>query len=174
VAFLWVSGEEIGLFGSRYFADHPLVSRENIAAVINLDMVGRTKTEEDIQSDRRGLTIQGRDSVKVIGGLQSSVLMEINKKALREMGLVGNYEYNDLNHPGNYFYRSDHISFARKDIPVLFYSTGTHGDYHRVTDVEEHIDYDKFLKMTRFCYKVGYDALQYKDPIQVDNPMSGW
>jgi len=174
VGFLWVSGEEIGLFGSRYFADQPLVPLENIAAVINLDMLGRTKTEEDMESGRGGLTIQAGDSVKVIGGLQSSILMEINKNALREMGLAGNYVYNDLNHPGNYFYRSDHVSFAQKDIPVLFYSTGTHRDYHRVTDVEERIDYEKFLKMTRFCYHVGYRVAQYKDPIQVDNPMSGW
>ena len=174
IGILWVSAEEIGLFGSQYFADHPLVAIENIAAVINLDMLGRTRTEEDVQSTRSGLTIQAGDSVKVIGGLQSKVLMDINKKTLDEMGLVGNYTYNDTNHPDRYFYRSDHINFARKDIPVLFYSTGTHRDYHMLTDVEERIDYDKYLKMTRFSYKVGYDVAQYSEPIVVDNPMSGW
>jgi len=174
IGILWVSAEEIGLFGSQYFADHPLVPRENIAAVINLDMLGRTKTMEDELSSRSGLTIQGGDSVKVIGGLQSQVLMDINQKILDEMGLVGNYTFNDTQHPERYFYRSDHINFARKDIPVLFYSTGTHRDYHMLTDVEERIDYDKYLKMTRFCYKVGYEVAQYKDPIEVDKPMSGW
>jgi len=174
IGILWVSAEEIGLFGSQYFADHPLVSRENIAAAINLDMLGRTKTEEDEKSTRSGLTIQAGDSVKVIGGLQSKVLMDINNKTLEEMGLVGNYEFNDTKHPERFFYRSDHINFARKDIPVLFYSTGTHRDYHMLTDVEERIDYDKFLKMTRFCYKVGYEVAQYNDPIEVDKPMSGW
>ncbi|MCK5067468.1 MAG: M20/M25/M40 family metallo-hydrolase [Bacteroidales bacterium] len=174
IGILWVSAEEIGLFGSQYFADHPLVSSENMAAVINLDMLGRTKTEEDVQSKRHGLTIQGGDSVKVIGGLQSKVLMDINKKSLNEMGLVGNYEYNDTRHPDRYFYRSDHINFARKDIPVLYYTTGTHRDYHMLTDVEERIDYDKFLKMTRFCYKVGFNVAQHSGPIKVDKPMSGW
>jgi hypothetical protein len=174
IGILWVSAEEIGLFGSRYFADHPLVPRENIAAVINLDMLGRTKTKEDELSSRSGLTIQAGDSVKVIGGLQSKVLMDINQKTLDEMGLVGNYTYNDIQHSERYFYRSDHINFARKDIPVLFYSTGTHRDYHMLTDVEDRIDYDKYLKMTRFCYKVGYEVAQYKDPIEVDKPMSGW
>ncbi|TFH23852.1 MAG: M20/M25/M40 family metallo-hydrolase [Bacteroidia bacterium] len=174
IGILWVSAEEIGLFGSQYFADHPLVAIENIAAVINLDMLGRTRTEEDEKSTRSGLTIQAGDSVKVIGGLQSKVLMDINKKTLDEMGLVGNYTYNDTNHPDRYFYRSDHINFARKDIPVLFYSTGTHRDYHMLTDVEERIDYDKYLKMTRFCYKVGFEVAQYGDPIVVDKPMSGW
>jgi hypothetical protein len=174
IGILWVSAEEIGLFGSQYFADHPLVSEENIAAVINLDMLGRTKMEEDVHSSRSGLTIQAGDSVKVIGGLQSKVLMDINKKTLEEMGLTGNYMYNDTKHPDRYFYRSDHINFARKDIPVLNYSTGTHRDYHMLTDVEERIDYDKFLRMTRFCYKVGFNVAQYKGPIEVDKPMSGW
>lgn len=173
IGILWVSGEEIGLFGSEYFAEHPLVPEERIAAVINLDMVGRRKTKDDSESDRT-LTIVGGDSVKVIGGLQSSVLMEINEKTLDEMGMQGNYRYNDRNHPERYFYRSDHINFARKDIPVLFYSTGTHADYHQVSDDEELIDYDKFLKMTRFCFKAGYNVARYRDSITVDNPFSEW
>ncbi|MEA3460268.1 MAG: M20/M25/M40 family metallo-hydrolase [Bacteroidota bacterium] len=174
IGILWVSAEEVGLFGSQYFAEHPLVPRENIAAVINLDMVGRTKTEEDVLSDRSDLTIQAGDSVKVIGGLQSEVLMKINKKTLKQAGLVGNYQYNNLTDPNRYFYRSDHINFARQDIPVLFYSTGTHRDYHMVSDEEEAIDYDKFLKMTRFCYNVGFNVAQFKGSITVDNPMSEW
>jgi Zn-dependent M28 family amino/carboxypeptidase len=137
-------------------------------------MLGRTRTIEDVQSTRSGLTIQAGDSVKVIGGLQSKVLMNISTGTLEEMGLIGNYQYNDIHHPERYFYRSDHISFARKDIPVLSYSTGTHRDYHMLTDVEESIDYDKYLKMTRFCYKVGFNIAQYGGPIEVDKPMSGW
>jgi len=174
IGILWVSAEEIGLYGSQYFADHPLVAREKIAAVINLDMVARTKTEEDVLSTRSGLTIQGGDSVKVIGGLQSKVLMKINEETLAEAGLVGNYKYNNLTDPNRYFFRSDHINFARKDIPILFYSTGTHNDYHMVSDEEEALDYDKFLRMTRFCFEVGINVAKYKGPIKVDNPMSTW
>lgn len=174
IGFLWVSGEEIGLFGSKYFADNPLVPIENIAAVINLDMVGRTATEEDLASGRKELTIVGRDSVKVIGAKQSSVLMDINKRSLKESGLFGNYTYNDENHPERFFYRSDHINFAQKDIPVLFYSTGTHTDYHQLTDVPERIDYAKFHRMTKFCFLVGYNTANYKGEITVDNPMSEW
>ena len=87
---------------------------------------------------------------------------------------MGNYHYNNLTDPSRYFFRSDHINFARKDIPVLFYSTGTHRDYHRLSDVEESIDYNKFLKITRFCFKVGLNVAQYNGPIKVDNPMSKW
>jgi hypothetical protein len=174
IGILWVSAEEIGLFGSKYFADHPLVPTEQTAAVINLDMVGRTRTMEDVNSARSNLTVAGGDTMKVIGGLQSSVLMQINRETLEEMGMIGNYHYNNREHPQRYFFRSDHINFARKDIPVLFYSTGTHNDYHTVNDVEERIDYDKFLKMTRFAFKVGYNVAQYNGPIEVDNPMSSW
>ncbi len=174
VGFLWVSGEEIGLFGSGYFADHSLVPIENIAAVINLDMVGRTKTDEDRHSDRDDLTIVGGDTVGVLGGLQSKLLMDINTKTLNEMGLIPDYTYNNLDHPARFFYRSDHINFARKDIPVLFYSTGTHADYHRVTDDPGKIDYDKFLTMTKFAFKVGFNVANYKGKITVDNPMSKW
>jgi hypothetical protein len=174
IGILWVSAEEIGLYGSQYFAEHPLVAREKIAAVINLDMVSRTKTKEDELSTRSSLTVQGGDSVKVIGGLQSKVLMKINEKTLAEAGLVGNYHYNNLTDPSRSFFRSDHINFARKDIPVLYYSTGTHRDYHMLSDVEESIDYNKFLKMTRFCYKAGLNVAQYNGPIKVDNPMSTW
>jgi hypothetical protein len=174
IGILWVSAEEIGLYGSQYFADHPLVAREKIAAVINLDGVARTKTKEDVLSTRSGLTIQGGDSVKVIGGLQSKVLMKINEETLAEAGLVGNYQYNNLTDPNRYFFRSDHINFARKDIPILFYSTGIHRDYHMVSDVEESLDYDEFLKMTRFCFVAGLNVAQYKGPIKVDNPMSKW
>ena len=174
VGILWVSAEEIGLYGSQYFTEHPLVAREKIAAVINLDMVSRTRMEEDVLSTRSGLTIQGGDSVKVIGGLQSKVLMEINEKTLKDAGLTANYHYNNLTDPSRFFFRSDHINFARKDIPILFYSTGTHRDYHMISDVEEAIDYDKFLKMSLFCYMAGFNVAQHSGPIKVDNPMSKW
>jgi len=174
IGILWVSGEEIGLFGSQYFANHPLIPRERIVAAINLDMVGRTRMREDELSTRSGLTIQAGDSVKILGGLQSKVLMEINEQSLKQAGLVGNYKYNNLTDPNRYFFRSDHYSFASKDIPVLAYSTGTHRDYHLVTDVEEAIDYEKYVKVTRLCYIVGYNVAQYNGPIEVDNPMSTW
>jgi len=174
LGFLWVSGEEIGLFGSSYFANHPLVPTENIAAAINLDMVARIQSEEDRQSNRDDITIQGGDTIEVIGGLQSKILMDLNAQALEEVGLVGNYTYNDLNHPSQFFYRSDHISFAKKDIPVIFYSTGTHVDYHELSDTEDKTDYDRFIEMTRLSFILGYKTANYKETIEVDNPMSGW
>lgn len=174
IGILWVTAEEIGLYGSRYFANNSPIPEGKTAAVINLDMVARSRTPDDDASSRSGLTIQGGDTVKVIGGLQSKVLREINEKSLEEMGMVGNYDYNRLDDPNRYFYRSDHISFARRDIPVLFYSTGTHRDYHLVSDTEDALDYGKFVKMTRLSYKLGFNIASHRDPITVDNPMSAW
>ena len=174
IGFLWVSAEEIGIYGSKYFADNPLVPVEDIVAVINLDMISRSQTEEDRASSREGLTIAGGDSVKVIGGLQSKVLMELNEDALDDMNLPGNYRYNDPDHPLRFFVRSDHISFARKDIPVIFYSTGTHNDYHRLTDNLVGVDYKRFVEMTKLAFLLGYKATNYNGAIEVDNPMSGW
>ena len=175
VGFLWVSAEEIGLYGSEYYTDHPLWDIRQTAAAINLDMIARTKTDDDANDRSRGkLTVVGGDTVKVIGGLQSDVLMEINKKSLDEMGMQGEYRYNDRYHPERYFFRSDHFNFVKKDIPVLFYSTGTHHDYHGPDDTTESLDFQKYLKMTRFAFKAGYNTANYRDGIVVNNPYSSW
>ena len=100
--------------------------------------------------------------------------MELNEEALDEMNLTGNYLYNDPDHPFRSFYNSDHISFARKDIPFIFYSTGAHNDYHRLTDNLEGVDYKRFVEMTKLAFLLGYKAANYNRAIEVDNPMSGW
>ena len=174
LGFLWVSAEEIGILGSKHFADNPMVPVEGIAAVINLDMISRSQTEEDRASSREDLIITGGDSVEIFGGLQSKILMELNEEALDDMNLPGNYRYNDPDHPFRFFYRSDHISFARKDVPFIFYSTGTHNDYHRLTDNLERVDYKRFVEMTKLAFLLGYKAANYNGEIEVDNPMSSW
>ena len=175
IGFLWVSAEEIGLFGSKYYAENPVIPLNQTAAVINLDMVGRTRTLQDtgtVMGDE--LSILGGDSIGVLGGLQSKILMDINKQTLLEMNMSGDYTYNDPDHPDMYFFRSDHINFVRHDIPVLFYSTGTHKDYHQVTDSPDKIDYNKLKKVTDFTFMVGYNIASYKGKIVVDNPFSKW
>ncbi len=175
IGFLWVSGEEIGLFGSKYYSDHPIIPLNQTAAVINLDMVGRTRTPADtgtvMGSD---LSIVGGDTIGVLGGLQSNILMNINKQTLNRMKMTGDYTYNDPHHPDMYYFRSDHINFARHDIPDLCYSTGTHKDYHQPSDSPDKIDYQKLKKVTDFVFMVGYNIANYKGEIVVDNPFSKW
>ncbi|MBL7113204.1 MAG: M28 family peptidase [Bacteroidales bacterium] len=174
IGFLWVSGEEIGLTGSGFYANNPIIPLDKTVAAINLDMVGRIRTEEDNSDNSVQITVLGGDSIRVIGGLQSKVLMDINKTSLEEMNMTGDYKYNNTDHPARYFYRSDHISFAQKDIPILSYSTGTHTDYHKITDTVDKIDFTKFQYITRFVFKVGFNVANYKGEITVDNPFSSW
>ena len=175
LAFLWISGEEIGLFGPQYYSEYPLIPLEHTVVAINLDMAGRTRTPEDVATATGDeISVLGRDSIGIIGGLQSKTVMDINNATLLQMNMTGDYRYNNPDHPQRYFYRSDHINFARKDIPVLFYSTGIHKDYHHVTDTPDRIDYEKLRNVTGFAFMVGYNIANYDGDIVVDNPFSRW
>ena len=115
VLFLAFSGEEQGLLGSRHYVNHPAVPLDKTVAMINMDMIGR---------------MQGRRLI--VGGTGSSpgwkdLLTQLNKDADLE-----------LKFREGGFGPSDHSSFYGRDIPVLFFFTGVHGDYHKPSD-----DYDK-------------------------------
>lgn len=175
VLMLWVSGEEIGLYGSKFYAENPLLPLENTLADINLDMVGAVRTARDtgmIHSEK--VTTMGIDSIQLIGGHQSTELLEIHKRISGELGLVTDYSKSSPNHPYRYYYRSDQFNFAEKDVPVLFYSTGNHVDYHKVTDDLSRINFDKLLKVTEFTFLLGYELVTMPERIVVDNPYSGW
>jgi hypothetical protein len=175
IGFLWVSAEELGLFGSQYYTENPIIPLDKTVAAINLDMVGRTRTPADtgtVMGDE--ISVLGGDSIGVIEGHQSKILMKINEQTLAQMNMTGDYTYDDPDHPEMYFYRSDQINFVRHDIPVLFYSTGTHRDYHQVSDSPDKIDYVKLKEVTDFTFMVGYNIANYKGEIVVDNPFSKW
>jgi Zn-dependent M28 family amino/carboxypeptidase len=84
------------------------------------------------------------------------------------------YKYNDDNDPNRFYYRSDHYNFAKNDIPVLFYSTGIHVDYHKPSDNYERINFTKLEKVTELAFMVGYKLATKKERIKVDNPYSEW
>jgi len=175
ILFLWVSGEEIGLYGSSHYAGNPLIPLENTIATINLDMVGRIRTPSDtgkIMDDN--VNVLGGDSISLIGGHQSEELLRMAEDVAKETGMICDYSYNDINHPQRLYYRSDHISFAVHDIPVLFYSTGIHRDYHQATDIAEKINYEKLLKVSRYVYLLGYRLANSAERIVVDKPFSTW
>lgn len=132
VVFLWVSGEEKGLLGSRWFADHPTFPLERVVANINLDMIG---------SDRH------RDSVVVIGKGYSTLGEVVNRVNARlpELRLVAS---DDIWPEQQFFYRSDHVNFLRKDIPAIFFFTGVHECYHRPCDTADFVDSEKAARVT--------------------------
>ncbi len=135
VLFLTVSGEEKGLLGSRWFADHPTVAMERIVADLNLDMIARNAP----------------DSIVVIGQDYSS-LGELARAVARDHPALGLTLADDLWPEQRFFFRSDHFSFAAKEVPALFFFAGTHDDYHRPGDEVETIDADKNARVARLVF----------------------
>ena len=175
VLILWLSGEEIGLFGSKFYSEQPLIPLDQTIANINLDMIGTVRTARDTGFIyREKVSVLGMDSISVIGGHQSSELLDIHNKSTKKMGMATDFSMNSPNHPYRYYYRSDHYNFAKNDVPVLFYSTGIHVDYHKTTDNYERINFTKLKKVTELAFLVGYKLATQQERIKVDNPFSEW
>jgi hypothetical protein len=135
VMFLHVSGEELGLLGSRWFSDNPTVPIGQIVANLNADMIGRNAP----------------DSIVVIGKDYSTLGRTVNEVAARhpELGLTVS---DDIWPQERFFFRSDQFNFARKEIPVLFFFSGVHEDYHRPSDTVDRLDVDKAARVARIIH----------------------
>ena len=114
------------------------------------------------------------DSISVIGGHQSVELLDIHNKSTKKLGMASDFSMNSPDHPYRYYYRSYHYNFAKNDIPVLFYSTGIHVDYHKTTDNYERINFTKLERVTELAFLVGYKLATQGKRIKVDNPYSEW
>ncbi len=169
--FLWVAGEEIGLYGSRSYVNNPLFPLKNTVANINIDMIGRVKGVADTLPDN---PMSGPREVFVITCDQSRELRAIADEADRRSDIDFNYSLSGRNDPLQLFARSDHYNFVKNDVPVLFYTTGLHTDYHTPGDVAEKIDFGKMELITRTIFDVGFNIANRKARIAVDNPFSSW
>jgi aminopeptidase YwaD len=117
VLFIAFDAEEKGLLGSKYFVNNPNIELENVSAMINMDMVGRL-----------------RDSSLTVGGTGTSPMFEPLLDSLQNIHNL------NISYSKEGFGPSDHSSFYIKDIPVLFFFTGTHDDYHKPSDDWEKIN----------------------------------
>jgi hypothetical protein len=171
ILFLWVSGEEVGLFGSKSYINNPLFPIENTVVDLNMDMIGRVKEVAD-STDETPMT--GPNSVFVITDSQSKDLRTIADDADKKSPLDFDYSLSGRDHPLQLFSRSDHYNFVVKDIPVLFFSTGLHTDYHTPGDVVGKIDFNKMELITKTMYEIGFNVANRKKRIVVDNPFSSW
>jgi hypothetical protein len=127
LVFMTYSGEELGLIGSRYYCDHPIFPLADTAAMVNLDMVGRGKMDPDKKTVM--VDVYGCDTSKEF----SDLLDAANKKhdvAIKKLS----------RRTGRYFGASDQYSFYAKKVPVFFFFTGVHPDYHRPSDTSEKIN----------------------------------
>ena len=171
IVFLWVSGEEVGLFGSQTYVNNPLFPLDKTVADLNMDMIGRVKTEADTSKNN---PMTGPNSVFVITDNQSKELITIADGVARRTGLILDYSLSGRTHPLSLFSRSDHYNFVKKDIPILFFTTGLHTTYHTPGDVIEKIDFKKLELVTKTMFQIGYEVANKKTRILVDNPFSKW
>lgn len=141
IIFLTVSGEEKGLWGSAYFADHSPVPVAAIIANVNIDMVGRN----------------WKDTIVVIGKEHSDLGATLNRVAAAHPEL-NMRPIDDIWPQENFYFRSDHFNFARKGVPILFFFSGTHPDYHRTSDSADKIDAEKEARIVRLVLYLGLDV----------------
>lgn len=147
--FVWHTAEEGGLLGSRYNADYPVVPNDRIVAALNMDMVGRNRCDDPGQ--RNTVFLVGSDRI-------STELHNLSEDANASLPnpMTLDYELNDPADPESLYTRSDHYSYAAKGIPVIFYTTGLHRDYHYVTDEVDKIDFEKLARVTELVYATGH------------------
>lgn len=164
------TGEEMGLIGSKYFTDtEPLVPLKSIVADLNIDMIGRSRRPED--KDSRNQELTDRQSVYVIGsGRISGQLREINDQTTAELGqLKLDYSYEDED-AHSYYTRSDHYHYAKHGIPIAFFFTGEHEDYHMPTDDVEKIDFEKMTRITQMIYATAWRVANLDQRLKIDKP----
>jgi Zn-dependent M28 family amino/carboxypeptidase len=152
VLFVWHAGEERGLLGSDFFTTFPTVPLDRIIAQLNIDMIGRSRAPGDTSAANASLT--GPNEVYVIGSkMMSTDLGELSERVNKGfLDLSFNYKYDDPDDPSRFFFRSDHYNYARKGIPIIFYFSGVHEDYHKPSDEVSKIDFTKMEKVTRTVY----------------------
>ena len=165
ILFVWHTGEEKGLLGSRYFTDHPTVPRDSVVAQINIDMVGRGgATDLGAGSDRYLQLVGSRRLSTELGDLVETV----NKS--EPMPFIFDYTLDANGHPENIYCRSDHYNYARYGIPVVFMTTGLHGDYHQPTDEPQYIDYAHMARIGRFVLNLTRRVADLDHRPVVDKP----
>ncbi|MCU0452907.1 MAG: M20/M25/M40 family metallo-hydrolase [Bacteroidetes bacterium] len=152
--FMAVTGEEKGLLGSTYYVNHPLFPLEKTVANLNSDMLGRMDTKYEPKNEPNYVYVIGSDKI-------SPELDSLMKAANEQtVGIYLDYTYNDENDPNQFYRRSDHYNFAKNGIPVVFFFTGTHADYHQPTDTPDKLLYDRMSSITRLIYATGWSVAQ--------------
>ncbi len=167
--FLWMAGEEKGLWGSQYFNQYPFVDITKVVANLNMDMIGRTKGPGFTDSDLTHVLVKPGEILVVGPNISSDDLektIETVNGAYQKLELNHFYDVTvpDATHDNlgpqprgqRIFYRSDHYNFAKMGIPIAFLTTGLHPDYHHATDTPDKIDYKEMQIVTKTIAAVGW------------------
>jgi hypothetical protein len=171
VVFVWHTGEEAGLYGSRYNADFPVVPLEKVQAQLNIDMIGRDDCDNAEGDYTNTLFVVGADRIST----------DLHNLIVETNGAMGNpltldYELNDPADPESVYTRSDHYSYAAKGIPIAFFTTGLHPDYHRVSDTVDKIKFPKMTRIAQLVYEAGFSIAATDRVLERDNkgPRTGF
>lgn len=148
--FVWHGAEERGLLGSKYYSSHPTVPQKSIVAVLNADMIGRNHPDT--------------------AALMGATSPHMNSKELVAMAIAANKEgpkfvidssWDSPAHPEFWYFRSDHLPYARAGIPALFFSSNLHTDYHTPMDEARRINLTKLTRMTQWLYRTGWKVASH-------------
>ena len=160
ILFMPLTGEERGLMGSEYYTDKPVFPLANTVVDLNIDMIGRVDA-----------THAGNENyVYIIGSNRlSSELHTINEQAnMASAKIELDYTFNSFDDPNRFYYRSDHYNFAKNNIPVIFYFSGIHEDYHKPTDTVEKSRFDKMTKITQLVFATAWEIANRENRLVVD------
>jgi hypothetical protein len=172
--FVWHAGEEAGLQGSTLFTNAPTVVREKIVAQLNMDMIGRGGAGDVTGVTREGAPIHGGPGyLQLVGSRRLSTelgdLVEtLNQRPEHQLRL--DYSIDADGHPQNIYCRSDHYAYARFGIPIVFFTTGGHSEYHQLTDEPQYIDYHHLARVAGLVRDVTREVANLDHRVVVDKP----
>ncbi|RXK60616.1 M28 family peptidase [Lacibacter luteus] len=166
ILFLAVSGEEKGLWGSAYYADHPVYPLEKTSIDINIDMIGRK--DDNLKS------LDSNNHVYLIGDdkLSSQLTPFVDSINNMYINIITDRKYNDPKDPNRLYYRSDHYNFAAKGVPIVFFFDGIHKDYHKPSDTPDKINYDLHEKRSRLVFLLAWEAANRNNMFVRDIPLN--
>ena len=155
--FVWHGAEERGLLGSRWHAEHPMVPKEQIVAVLNAEMMGRNSPDS---ATLLGVQPPHRNSIALV-----NMALQANAETAK---FLLDSVWDRPSHPEGWYFRSDHLPYARAGIPAVMYSSNLHPDYHTPRDEAATIDVAKLTRMTLWIYRTGWLVANAKERPAVD------
>ena len=160
--FMAVVGEEKGLLGSEWYSEHPVWPLNFTVANLNIDMIGRTDAAHP--DNERYVYLIGSDRLSTeLHAVSETVNARFTQLAL-------DYTFNAEDDPNRFYYRSDHYNFARKGVPVIFYFSGVHEDYHKPGDDAHKIRYGKMAEIGQLVFHTAWQLANQDSRIKVDRP----
>jgi Zn-dependent M28 family amino/carboxypeptidase len=156
ILFMTVVGEEKGLWGSEWYVNHPILPLEKTVADLNTDMIGRTDKKYDDLKSSNYVYVIGSDKIST----QLDSILKVSNKETEN--IILDYTYNDDKDPNQFYRRSDHYNFAKHGVPIVFFFTGVHADYHRPTDTVDKILFDRMVRIVRVIYATGWKVANMK------------